>query len=262
MLSPEQIKARAGRLTASRVGVLMSADASAIFSLWLEMTSDPRFTPEDLSQVWAVRLGECTEPLALDWYAMKGNPVSRRGEVAIHPVENWCAATLDGWDDILQCPIECKCVGGREPLEVIIDRYSPQLHWQMFVTNAKMCALSVIFGGNQPIVEYIDADADYILELVSRGRQFMSFVERRIPPVILPPAPSPIIALKIVDMDDDPAWKQAAEQWLQSFGAAQTARDSEKILKSLMPEDAIKATGAGVQITRDRVGRLSLRKQS
>lgn len=159
-------------------------------------------------------------------------------------------------------PIEAKHVGGREPLEVIVDRYQPQLQWTMFVTGAKQIALSVIFGANQPIVEYIDRDDDYIAELVSRGRQFMSFVERRIPPVILPPAPSPVIAMKTVEMDDDPAWKQAAEQWLQSFGAAQTARDSEKILKSLVPEDAKKATGAGVTITRDRVGRLSLRKQS
>ena len=98
MLSPEQIKARAGRLTASRIGCLVTGNTQQIFDLWLEMTGDPRFTPEDVSQVWAVRLGECTEPLQLDWFEQKnGLKVSRRGEVAVHPDEPWAACTLDGW---------------------------------------------------------------------------------------------------------------------------------------------------------------------
>jgi hypothetical protein len=271
MLTTEQINARKGRLTASRVACLMTGDATRIASLWLELIDDPTFIPpenypafipEDLSQNWPVRLGECTEQLQLDWYEMRGNPVSRRGDVAVHPDETWAAATLDGWDDILHCPIECKHVGGREPLEVIIDRYSPQVQWQMFVTDARQCAFSVIFGANVPIVEYLERDESYIQEMVRRGRQFMGFVERREPPVVLPPVPAPIVATKTIDMTGDAEWRQAAEQWLQVYGAAATARDSEKILKSMVPDEAKKAIGAGVQITRDRAGRLSLRKES
>ena len=40
---------------------------------------------------------------------------------------------------------------------------------------------------------------------------------------------------------------------------ADECTNAEKILKHLMPEDAKKALGHGVQITRDRVDRLSLR---
>jgi len=147
-------------------------------------------------------------------------------------------------------------------MEVIIDRYSPQTQWQMFVTDAQQCALSVFISNNEHKIEYLERDESYIQEMVRRGRQFMGFVERREPPVVLPPVPAPIIATKTVDMTGDAEWRQAAEQWLQVYGAAATARDSEKILKSMVPDEAKKAIGAGVQITRDRAGRLSLRKES
>jgi predicted phage-related endonuclease len=263
MLSPEQITARRGKLTGSRVAVLMNGDARGVMNLWLELTGDPDFVPEDLSQVWPVRLGECTEALQLAWYEMKnGAPLSRVGEVVVHPDYTWAAATLDAFDDILRCPLECKHVGGREPLEVIIERYAPQTQWQMFVTGASQCALSVIMGASQPIVEYLERDDKYVEEMVMRGAKFMKFVERKIPPVALPPVPAPIIADKSYDMSEYPNWQAAAEQWIQTYGAAQSAKDAEKTLKNLVPEDAKKAFGSGVRITRDRVGRLSLREET
>src|SRR5580765_5201944 len=161
MLNAEQIAARTGKLTGSRIACLMQGDAEKIMQLWLEMTDDPSFVPEDLSRVWPVRLGECTEQLQLDWYELKNAAVTRRGEVVIHPRYPWAAATLDGWIDDLDCPIECKHVGGREPLEVIIERYWPQMGWQMECTGAQQCALSVIMGANEPIVEFIPRDDGY-----------------------------------------------------------------------------------------------------
>ena len=91
----------------------------------------------------------------------------------------WAAATLDGWIDELQCPIEVKHVGGREPIEVLIERYSPQIQWQMEVTGAEQCAFSVIFGAAEPVVDFLERDADYIAEMIKRGAQFMSFVAQR-----------------------------------------------------------------------------------
>lgn len=96
MLTPEQLKARDGKLTASRVGVLMSGDEAKILSLWREMLGLQE--PEDLSGVWAVRRGEATEQLNLDWFERKtGKKVTRRGEVVVHPEHDWAACTLDGW---------------------------------------------------------------------------------------------------------------------------------------------------------------------
>jgi predicted phage-related endonuclease len=268
MLSPDQIKAREGKLTASRVACLMTGDAAKIHQLWLEMTGDPSFVPEDLSDVWPVRLGECTEQLNLDWFERtNGVRVERRGEVVVHPLVRWASATLDGFvdDEDGGYVVETKHVGGREPLEIIVERYFPQMSWQLFVAGASQCALSVIMGANAPIVEFIDRDQIYIDEMVLRGAQFMGFVERREPPVVLEAVPPPVDPTKNVDMaesDKSEEWKRFAQQWLQVCGAMQTAKDSEKILKSLVPADAKKAFGNGVRITRDRANRLSLREDA
>lgn len=96
MLTVDQLQAREGKITASRVGVLMSGDEAKILALWREMLGLEE--PPDLSGVWPVRRGEATEQLNLDWFQEKqGKPVIRRGEVVVHPDYDWAACTLDGW---------------------------------------------------------------------------------------------------------------------------------------------------------------------
>jgi hypothetical protein len=90
MLSPAQIEARKGRLTASRVGVLMTGDTAAIMRLYRELLGE--VPEEDLSDVWPVQLGAETEPLNLRWYARRRNPLSRHGEVVVHPRYDWATA--------------------------------------------------------------------------------------------------------------------------------------------------------------------------
>src|SRR5690606_21636023 len=68
-LTAAQLQARGGKLTASRVAVLMRGDERALYGLWREMTGDPSYVPEDLSGVWPVQLGAVTEALNLSWYA-------------------------------------------------------------------------------------------------------------------------------------------------------------------------------------------------
>lgn len=259
MLNAEQIKARTGKLTASRISCLMKGDAKEIYNLWLEMTGQ-EFEYEDLLRVWPVQLGSCTEVLNLNWYELKNSTVTRRGDVVVHPLHTWAAATLDGWIDDLNCPIECKHVGGREPLEVIIERYQPQMQWQMEVTGARQCALSVIFGANEPIVEFIDRHDTYAAEMVKRGAQFMRHVAKKTPPVVLDAVAAPIDASKVYDMTGNNSWASAGSDWLSTKDAAATFKESEKILKALVPEDAKKCHGHSIQITRDRAGRLSLRE--
>jgi hypothetical protein len=258
MLTKSQLAAREGKLTASAVSVLMTGDAERILNLWKDLVGDPTFVAEDLSGVWPVRLGECTERLNLDWYARKHGELSRHGEVAVGNPD-WMAATLDAWDLARKCPVEAKHVGGREPLETIIARYQPQMHWQMMVTKSTECALSVIMGANEPIVEYIGFDKLYAAELMKRAKQFMACVENMTSPVAVAAFAAPVIAEKIYQMDSA-EWKANADRWIQTSGAVETAKDAEKKLKALVPEDAKLATGAGVKISRDRAGRLSLRK--
>jgi predicted phage-related endonuclease len=152
----------------------MHGDAAKIMQLYREMIGEGE--PENLDHVWPVRLGSATEQLNLDWFEMKNGPLSRRGDVVVHKKYDWAAATLDAWSDDLECPVETKHVGGREPLEVIIERYQPQMQWQMEVTGASQCALSVIMGASEPVVEFIDRDVEYAAEMVRRGWQFICCV--------------------------------------------------------------------------------------
>lgn len=259
MLNPTQLAAREGKLTASRVACLMTGDEAKVLNLWREMVGDPLFVPEDLSGVWPVQLGSVTENLNLDWYARKRGNVTRRGEVVVHPRESWMAATLDGFAPDLAGPIECKHVGGREQLSTIIERYQPQMHWQMIVTRSDRIALSVIEGANEPLVEVIERDAAYTTELIERATAFMECVVTLTPPFPLIPVAAPTIPSQIYDMAGNNEWADYAATWNDTNDAAKKAAKAEKELKALVPADATLCHGYGVQIKRDRAGRLSLR---
>jgi predicted heme/steroid binding protein len=158
--------------------------------------------------------------------------------------------------------IEVKHTGGREPIETIIERYQPQLQWIMFVTNTKQAALSVIMGANQPIVEYIERDDDYIAEMVKRATAFMECVRTKTIPVdIAEPVPAPVPG-KVYDMSSSNSWSSEAYLWRENIAGKRLAEMAEKSLKALVPPDAKKCHGAGIYISRDRVGRLSLREIS
>jgi hypothetical protein len=260
MLTKTQIEARDGKLTASRVACLMTGDESEILSLWREMIGDPAFVPEDLSGVWPVQLGSHTESLNLDWFERKnGVLLKRRGEVVMHK-NGWAACTLDGWFEQRSCPVECKHVGGREPLETIIARYMPQMHWQMIVTGAKECALSVIMGANEPVVEYVPFDKDYAAELWSRAGRFMECVRSLTAPVSVAPVAAPVKAEKSYDFSTNNHWCSEAVTFIGNRTAAKDFAAAEKALKSLVPSDAIRVTGGGIECRRDRANRLSIKE--
>src|SRR5215831_17802243 len=258
-LTPVQLAAREGRMTASRVACLMTGDAVALLNLWRELVGDPKFVPDDLSNNWAVRLGEVTESLQLDWWERKRNPVSRRGFVVEHD-NGWAACTLDGWSDVDCCPIECKHVGGFEKLETIISRYQPQMHWQMFVTGAAQCALSVIAGAAEPVVEFIPLDVAYSHELVQRAENFMDCVWALRPPVAVAPVAPPVKAERIYDFARNNQWCAEAATWVLHHKNAKDFVAAEKALKALVPADAARVVGGGIECKRNRAGSLSLKE--
>lgn len=259
MLTAEQEIARKGKLTASRVAVLMNGSATDIMDLWLEMTNDPSFKPDDLSGVWPVQLGSATEALNVAWFARKIGPVSGVGKVLTHN-NGWAACTLDAWSDADECPVECKHVGGHESLQTVIDRYQPQMHWQMIVTGAAQCAFSVIMAAAEPVVEYIPLDQEYAAEMLTRADAFMKHVRNKTQPVILPAVAAPIIPTREVDMSTSNEWGSNAVTWLTTKQAKKDCIEAEAALKALVPGDAKIATGAGIRITKNRAGSMSLRE--
>ena len=258
MLNAAQIEARRGKLTASVVRPLMTGDGEAVMRLWRIMIGEEQ--EENLDHVWAVRMGEVTEQLQLDWFEQKNRvPVTRRGEVVVHRLHDCFAATIDGFVSEYGYPIEAKFVLSRDPLEVVIEKHQPQLHWQMCCCNTAQCALTISLRGDEPVVEFIDMDHAYAGELMRRGLQFMEFVRKRMPPVILPPASLPVSKWIDYPMAGNDTWRRYADQWIQTQGAVKSCEEAAKVLKSLVPSDARKCWGDGVRISRDRAGRLSLR---
>lgn len=261
MLSPAQIQARDGKLTASAVACLMTGDAEKILNLWRDLTGDPSYAPEDLSNIWAVQLGSHTEPLNLDWYEKRtGKPLSRRGDVVVHPTTEWAACTLDAWDDELKAPVECKHVGGFEKTAAIIERYMPQAHWQMIVTGAKQCVFSIIEGAREPVIEIVSYDIEYGNELYRRAKEFMQCVLDLRPPVALAQVAAPVKAEKVYDMTGNNTWASEAVTWITTRQAWKDNAAADKALKALVPADAIKCVGHSITVSRSKSGSLSIRE--
>ncbi len=262
MLSPAQVEAREGKLTASRVACLMTGDQEKIMNLWRELVGDPAFVPENLDDIWAVQLGSWTEPFNLDWYEKRtGRPLSRRGEEAVvHPHYEWAAATLDGWDDQIGAPVECKHVGGFEPTAKILERYAPQAHWQMLVTGATQCIFSIIEGAREPIIEIVELDRAYATELLERAHAFMLCVKTMTPPVALPAVAAPVKAEKVYDMQGNNHFASQAQAWRDNRAAAKEFASIERDLKAGVPADAVRCFGYGIQIKRNKIGSLSIKE--
>jgi hypothetical protein len=264
MLSAEQIAARKGKMTGSRVGIVVNGTDEQRHQLWLELTGQAE--PEDLSGVWPVLLGTCTEAAQRRWYDIQvqgSSFLTRIGETVPHPKVKWACATLDGWDSMLQCPIEFKHCGGYELIETIVRRYYPQCTWQMIMTGAEQCGLSVVLGADAPRIEWIKWDGDYANELFTLVHHFMRYVTERTPPngyagPIEPPA---FDGLKDYDMSASNEWGNHAGIWKDNRNGFELCRDAEKALKALVPEDARRCSGQGVQITRARNRNLSLRME-
>jgi predicted phage-related endonuclease len=262
MLSPDQIRQRDGKLTASRVACLMTGDAEKIMNLWRELVGDPEFVEEDLSDVWAVQLGSHTESLNLDWYERRtGKQLTRRGEVVVHPEFPWAACTLDAWDDIIPAPVEGKHVGGYEKTQTIIARYCPQAHWIMIVTGAQKCVFSIIEAAREPIIEFVEYDEAYGKELWERALAFMGCVGTLTPPVALPAVAAPVKPEKTYDFTGNNEWGANAATWITTRAAAKDFEAATKALKSIVPADAIKCSGHGITVSRSKIGSLTIRER-
>jgi len=159
-------------------------------------------------------------------------------------------------------PVDAKHVGGYETIETIVDRYTPQMHWQMIVTDSTWSALSIVEGAREPVVHEVLYDSDYGTELWTRAEAFMQCVEALTPPVILPPVQAPIPQSKwqTVDMVGNNAWASHATDWLENRDEAKLFATATKELKSLIEEDVGLAFGSGVKIKRNKAGHLSITK--
>src|SRR5205807_5943295 len=123
------------------------------------------------------------------------------------------------------------------------EKHMAQVQHNMWVTNARMAALSIITGGGKWVEIALSADPLYQHLLLTAERKFWRCVESGEPPRLFgiePPRPR-IAGVRIVDMSTSNAWAELASIFRATRQAFLEHEKSKTELKGLMPDDAREA---------------------
>jgi hypothetical protein len=143
--------------------------------------------------------------------------------------------------------------------EAAAEKHMAQVQHNMWVTNAREAALSIITGGGKWVEITVPADALYQHLLLTAERKFWRCVESGEPPrlfLVEPPRPR-IAAVRIVDMSSSNAWAEFAAVFRLTRSGFVEHEKAKAELKALMPEDAKEAFGRGIRARRSKAGAVS-----
>jgi predicted phage-related endonuclease len=137
---------RRSAIGGSDARIIMGNDEAALLRLWREKRGD--LEPEDLSDDLIVQLGLVTEALNRHWYERNtGQTVECVQHRLRHPVLRWMGATLDGLVQETGAVFEAKfMLPWSFSEEAAAEKHMAQLQHNMWVTNSRLAALSVITG--------------------------------------------------------------------------------------------------------------------
>src|SRR5271154_465936 len=239
--------------------IIMGQDEKALIRLWQEKRGE--VGPEDLSGNLIVQLGVVTEDLNRQWYERNtGNAITAVQSRVRHPVIPWMAATLDGVVAGTGAGYEAKfMLPWSFSEEFAAEKHMAQLQHNMWVTNAKTAALSIITGGGKWVEISIAADQLYQHLLLTAEKKFWRCVSFGEPPRLFgvePPRPR-IEAVRIVDMGQSNSWAEFAAVFRTTRPAFLEHEKAKNELKGLMPEDAKEAFGHGIRAKRSKSGAVS-----
>ena len=143
--------------------------------------------------------------------------------------------------------------------EAAAEKHMAQLQHNMWVTNARSAALSIITGGGKWIEMTIPADALYQHFLITAERRFWRCVQTGETPSALwdRTAAASVEAVRMVDMSESNSWAEFAGLFCATRSAFLDHERAKSELKTLMPEDAKEATGHGVRAKRSKSGAVS-----
>jgi hypothetical protein len=239
--------------------VIMGDDEAALARLWREKRGEAE--PENLSGNLIVQLGLVTEDLNRHWYERNtGQTVESVQRRVRHPVLRWMGATLDGMVAGTGAVFEAKfMLPWSFSNEGAAEKHMAQLQHNMWVTNAKAAALSIITGGGNWVRIEIGADSLYQHLLLTAEKKFWRCVESGEPPRLFgvePPRPR-IAGVRSVDMSSSNAWAEFAGMFCRTRPSFLEHECAKAELKGLMPEDAKEATGHGIRAKRSKSGGVS-----
>lgn len=239
--------------------IIMGDDETALLRLWREKRGEAE--PEDLSDNLVVQLGVVTEALNRHWYERNtGQAVTAVQRRVLHPVIRFLAATLDGMVEGTGAIFESKfMLPWSFSEETAAQKYIAQLQHNMWVTNARTAALSIITGGGKWVELTIPADSLYQQLLLTAEKKFWRCVESGEPPrlFLAEPPRVRIEAVRIVDMSSSNSWAEFAAVFRLTRSAYLEHENAKTELKRLMPEDAKEAVGHGVRAKRSKSGAVS-----
>jgi predicted phage-related endonuclease len=140
--------------------------------------------------------------------------------------------------------------------EAAAEKHIAQLQHNMWVTNSRLAALSVITGGGKWVEIKIAADSLYQHLLLTAEKKFWRCVESGEPPRLfgVEPPRARIEAVRIVDMSSSNAWAEFSTVFRRTREAYLEHENAKTELKALMPEDTKEAIGQGVRGRRSRSG--------
>jgi predicted phage-related endonuclease len=239
--------------------IVMGDDEAALERLWREKRGEAE--PEDLSGNLIVQLGLVTEGLNRRWYERNtGQTIECVQHRLRHPVLRWMGATLDGMVAGSGAVFEAKfMLPWSFSEEAAAEKHMAQLQHNMWVTNAKAAALSIITGGGKWVEIAVTADPLYQHLLLTAEKKFWRCVESGEPPRLFgvePPRPR-IAAVRTVDMNLSNAWAEFAGVFCRTRSAFLEHESAKAELKGLMPEDAKEAIGHGIRAKRSKSGAVS-----
>jgi hypothetical protein len=167
------------------------------------------------------------------------------------------AATLDGMVTETGAVYEAKFMLPWSFSEgAAAEKYMAQLQHNMWVTNAKTAALSIITGGGKWVEVAVAVDPLYQHLLLTAVKKFWRCVQSGDRPRlfgVVPPKPR-IEGVKVVDMAAFNSWAEFAALFCSTRGAFLEHERAKTELKGLMPEDAKEAYGHGVRAKRSKSG--------
>ncbi|KYK50091.1 hypothetical protein A1D31_22535 [Bradyrhizobium liaoningense] len=251
-----------GRFTGTSARIVMNGSEYE----WVEhyLLRSGQLQPEPPN--WAMRVGSHMEPLILDWYQERlGHPITRRGEVVYLPDDPDVCAKLDGYCAHLDLILEVKFLAPHFHRDQFVPLHYAQTMLQRLCTGASRAALLVAQGTAEPLDFEHPFDADYAGELLRRKDIFLNCLRTLTPPYPIPPAPPPPEKWRTLDIIAQPTnWSGELLLYLEEYdstaAAAKQHEEVGKAARDLIPDDVGKVLAGAFQISRDRKGKLSIRR--
>ena len=170
------------------------------------------------------------------------------------------AATLDGMVEGTGAVFESKfMLPWSFSEEAAAQKYMAQLQHNMWITNARTAALSIITGGGKWVELTIPANSLYQHLLLTAEKKFWRCVQSGEPPRLFLSEPPKlrIEAVRVVDMSSSNSWAEFAGTFRRTHAAFLEHESAKAELKRLIPEDAKEAIGHGIRARRSRSGAIS-----